>query len=143
MERESAGARELQQQLEMLRAAVASGDRDRLEAATLAVGRTALALDEVRRLRQALVRQLAGLQDLPLADLDPSIPADCSEDFRQARARLRAAAEAAAREASIAQRILRRAIAAGDAFLQQLFSLSSPSAAAQERGGALLVDRTV
>jgi hypothetical protein len=143
MGREAAIARQLQQQLELLRTAVATADADTLEAATLAVGRIALALDEARRQRGALVRQLGGSDDLTLSELDSSLPAECGEEFRQARASLRAAAEAAAREASIAQRVLRRAIASGDAFLQQLFSVSAPPGTTPESSGALLLDRTV
>lgn len=89
------------------RAAVAADDAIAVEASVRAVSRALLTLGEVRRNRLALSTELTGAA---AGDLDAP------------QRRLRAAAAEAAREVAINQAVLGRALAAGEAFLQQLLS---------------------
>jgi len=113
------------------RAAVASDDAFAVDASVRTVSRALLTLGEARRQR------LAALTDL-------------GEEPLAARERLRSAAAAAAREIAINQAVLSRALVAGEAFLQQLFSGGVDTAPVYEPAprrsdgahAAVLLDRT-
>jgi hypothetical protein len=89
------------------RAAVAADDAIAVEASVRAVSRALLTLSEARRNRLDLSAEVTGAAD---------------DSLDAPRRRLRAAAAEAAREVAINQAVLGRALAAGEAFLQQLLS---------------------
>jgi hypothetical protein len=74
------------------------------------------------RRRGALLASIAGNSSIALADLEAHVGFPVPDDLVATREAVRHAAEAASRELAINQTILRRALEAGDAFLQQLFS---------------------
>ncbi len=143
LEHEAAAIRGLRESLVQQRAAVAANDAAALNASVDDVGRILLAVDEARRQREAMVRALAGSPDAPLEGLGAGSARPAAQAFAAARAALRRAAEEAAHEAAVNRAVLRRAVEAGDAFLQSLFSSAtdpSPVYAPRERrerpGGA-------
>lgn len=113
---------DLRQALLRQRAAVAADDPEAIESSVHAIARTLLTLDEARRRRSALIALLDGDPAIALSDLDAHLGIEMPETFVAAREAVRRAAAATSRELAINQTILRRALEAGDAFLQQLFS---------------------
>jgi hypothetical protein len=113
---------ELRQALLRQREGVATDDPEAIESSVHAISRTLLTLEEARRGRIALTALIAGEPGVPLADLDANLGLALPASFVEARERVRRAAEATALEVAINQTVLRRALEAGDAFLQQLFS---------------------
>jgi hypothetical protein len=113
---------DLRQALMRQRAAIASDDPDALESSVHAIGRTPLTFEEAGRRRGALVALIAGNSAIALTDLEAHLGFSVPDDFVATREAVRRAAEATSRELAINQTILRRALEAGDAFLQQLFS---------------------
>jgi hypothetical protein len=119
---------ELRAALLRQRAGVAEDDTEMVEGSVHAVGRSLFALEEARRRRLDLTRQLAAGDDA-LADLERRI-GRLPADLAAAREDVRRSAEATSHEVAINQRVLRRALDAGDAYLQQLFSsVASPTPA--------------
>jgi hypothetical protein len=116
---------ELRKSLAQQRAGVAECDADLLDASTRAVSRTVLTLEEARR-RRARLSQLiaAGEADADEAPREPLDP----PGFAKARVDLRQIAADTIRELSLNQVILKRAIRAGDACLQEMFGSGQPSA---------------
>jgi hypothetical protein len=117
-----------------------------------AVGRILLTLTQARDRRTELVTALTGDPSLPLDRLHGVLGVTASGDFERARGALRQAAEGAAREAAINRGVLRRALEAGEAFLQELFSSTAgpapvygPREARAESGSgpAVLVNRRI
>jgi hypothetical protein len=140
---------ELRQALLRQRAGVAGDDSEVIETSVQAVGRTLLTLDEARRRRSELLGVITGQGDAPLAELEARLGRALPGALSRARESVRRAAEAAAREVAINQHILRRALEAGDAFLQQLFASATdpmpvytPAARpAETRGSGLFLNR--
>jgi hypothetical protein len=141
---------ELREALVRQRAGVAADDPAAIEHSVHAIGRTLLTLEEARRRRVSLTALVAGRAGATLADLDASVET-LPAAFTAAREAVRRAAEATARDVAINQTVLRRALEAGDAFLQQLFSSAAdpmpvyapgPRAAGPHAGGGLLLNRT-
>lgn len=141
---------ELRQALLRQRSGVAADDPAAIDDSVSAMARTLLTLEEARRRRLALTGQLVGGAPVPLTELarvlGPALPAPLAA----AIATVRRAALDVAREVAINQHILRRALEAGDAFLQQLFSGAAPAPAygTRDRGtdagpaSGVLLDRT-
>lgn len=141
---------DLRQALMRQREAVASDDPEAIESSVHAIGRTLLTLEEARRRRGALIALIAGNSSIALADLETHLGFSVPDDFVAAREAVRRAAEATSRELAINQAILRRALEAGDAFLQQLFSSTADPMPAytpgprppEQRSGGFLLNRT-
>jgi hypothetical protein len=113
---------DLRQVLLRQRAAVAADDPEASESSVHAIGRTLLTLEEARRRRGALIALVTGNSAIVLSDLEAHLGFSPPDAFVAAREALRRAAEATSRELAINQTVLRRALEAGDAFLQELFS---------------------
>jgi hypothetical protein len=113
---------DLRQALMRQPVAVAADDPEAIESSVQAISRTLLTLEQARRRRDALITLIAGNAAIALADLETQLGFPAPDDFVAAREAVRRAAEATSRELAINQTILRRALEAGDAFLQQLFS---------------------
>jgi hypothetical protein len=87
---------------------------------------------------------------VPLARLEEHLGAPLPESLASVREAVRRSAELAANDIAINQRVLRRAIESGDAFLQRLFSTlvptggvyGSPTRPAEPEGGSVLLNRT-
>jgi hypothetical protein len=130
---------ELRQALLRQRAGVAADDAEAIESSVHAMGRTLLTLDEARRRRAALTTLITGGDAAPLDNLEASLGMPLPASLLAARAEVRHSAVLAAQDVAINQHVLRRALDAGDAFLQQLFSAAgdpSPAYHATERSEA-------
>jgi hypothetical protein len=121
---------DLRQALMRQRAAVAADDSQAIASSEHAIGRTLLTLEEARRHRGALIALVAGSDAIALSDLEAHLDFSPPDGFVAAREASRRAGEAISGELAINQTILRRALEAGDAFLQRLFSdaISRPAA---------------
>ena len=132
------------------RTAVAADDAAGVNAAVDDLGRLLLTLEQARRTRSQLVDAVAGRHGVSLDELEPLLPFALPRPVVLAQAELRTAAERAAHAARINHRILRRAVEAGDAFLQELFGTAVPvpaylpadRPATVPRGPSLLLNRT-
>jgi hypothetical protein len=117
---------ELRGALERQRAGIAADDTPAIDAATHAVSRAVLTLDEARRRREQLVQVVSGGESSGLEGIERflgEVPG-----LTAARRAVRRAAEETVRELSLNQAILRRAMRTGDAYLQALFSsVSGPA----------------
>jgi hypothetical protein len=141
---------ELREALLRQRAGVAADDPEIIEHSVHAIGRTLLTLEEARRRRTSLTAVIVGRPDAGLTDVDAVVETPPAA-FVAARDAVRRAAEATARDLAINQTVLRRALDAGDAFLQQLFSsaadpmpvyLPGPRPSEPRPAGGLLLNRT-
>jgi len=113
---------ELQGALERQRAGIADDDPQTVDSSTQAVARTLLSLDEARRHRVAVTADLTDGMSADLNTLEDVLGGPLTPELKQARRSVRRAAERAAVDLRINQSVLRRALEAGDAFLQRLFS---------------------
>jgi hypothetical protein len=127
---------ELRQALLRQRAGVATGDPELIDGSVYVIARTLLTLEEARRHRASLTAAVIGRPGVTLSDLESFVGA-LPAPLLAAREAVRRVAEATAHDLAINQRVLRRALEAGDAFLQQLFSSASDS-----RPGGPFLDRT-
>jgi len=116
---------ELRQALQRQRAAVAADDAAALEQSADHVGRAVTTLGEARRNRGEIMLALTGRADATFPVLERVIGQALPDALRQARSAVLGAALAAAGDVAINQHVLRRALDAGDAFLQRLFSSMS------------------
>ncbi len=149
LEREQRHVTELADVLARQRAAVAQDDPDAVDDTVQSLGRVMLALDDARRRRIALVGDIAGDPELSLTMLERRLGNPLPPELNEARRQLRAAAELCAREVRVNQNVLRRALEAGDAYLQTLFSgghdpapVYVPGPRTPEARNGLLLNRT-
>lgn len=124
---------ELRQALLRQRAGVAADDAEQVETSIQAMGRTLLTLEEARRRRGALTALISGSDPTPLEKLEGMFGGILPPELENARARVKRAALATAQDVAINQHILRRALEAGDAFLQRLFSMAGDPAPGYQR----------
>lgn len=124
---------ELRQALLRQRSGVAADDAELVESSIHAMGRTLLTLDEARRRRAALTALITGSEATPLERLESIFGGILSPELETARARVKRAALQTAQDVAINQHILRRALEAGDAFLQRLFSMAGDPAPGYQR----------
>jgi len=88
--------------------------------------RLLLALDEAKRRRTDIVAALTGDPGVPLGHLETQLGESLPPAVESARLTLQRAAADVSREAAINRVVLRRAVEAGEAFLQDLFSGGEP-----------------
>ena len=131
------------------RAGVAHNQRDTIEKSVEAISRGLLTLEEARRRRAALLALVSEGEASTMGELERRLGPAFPPALTEVRGALRDAAQGLAREVAINQHILRKALQAGDAFLQRLFSSAtapSPVYGASERAagpaGGLLLNRT-
>ena len=128
--REAELAVQLRDEMIRQRGAVASGQPAAVDSSSDATSRLLLALDEAGRRRGEIVAALTGDAAVPLDRLEVQLGHSLPPAVESARLTLRRAAADVSREASINRVVLRRAVEAGEAFLQDLFSggeLRAPS----------------
>lgn len=151
LEREVELLRELSTILEQQRQGVARNDSPAIESSIQALGRTILTLEESRRQRRSVLALLGDTEEVGLNELEAHLGHAIPPELSKARTAVQQAAAVASRDLAINRAVLDRAVQAGDAFLQRLFSTAShatpsyrPDAKVDEgaRGG-LLVNKTV
>ncbi len=98
------------------------------------MGRTLLTLDEAKRRRAALTALIAGGEPTPLDRLEVMLGGSLPRDVEDARTLVKRAALQTAQDVAINQHILRRALEAGDVFLQKLFSMGGDPSPGYNRG---------
>jgi hypothetical protein len=112
---------ELRQALLRQRAGMATGDPELIDGSDYAIARTRLTLEEARRRRASLAIAVVGRPGVALSDLE-SFVCVLPAPLLAAREAVHRAAEITAQDLAINQRMVRQALEAGDAFLQQLFA---------------------
>jgi hypothetical protein len=142
---------ELRDALVRQRAGVAGDDRAIVETSLDEIGRAVFALRETRGHRAAVVGAITGDPGFPLARLEERVPGALPEALRRVRGELREAAQSATVEVNINHAVLRRAVEAGETFLQSLFASAAdppagygagPPAGAPEPSPGRLLDRS-
>lgn len=119
---EAALARQLREALVRQRAGVARNRPDDVHASCDDMGRVIVALEHARARRARVLESLTGRPDTAWEGLVEALEGRVPESLARSRARLRADAEAVAREAGTNREVLRRGVESGEAFLQALFS---------------------
>ncbi len=112
------------------RAAVAADRPEAIQAGVEEMARILLALAETRRRRSERLADLCGDGATPMDRVADILGVPLPPAVESARLHLRRLASDTAREAAINREVLRRAIEAGDAFIQQLFSGAAPPSTA-------------
>lgn len=141
---------ELRAVLARQRQGVAANDHQIIEASIREMGRALFTLEEARRGRQTLVALLGGEDAGSLTDLESWFAGRIPQELLDARDVVRSTAAAAARDLAVNQHVLDRALQAGDAFLQRLFTNAGEPEAGyakrperdEPRRQAVLVNRT-
>ena len=124
--REAEFALQLREELLRQRAAVAAGDTAAVDRSSDGTSRLLLSLEETRQRRGEIVAALTGDAAVPLDHLEAQLGHTLPIALESARLSLRRAAMDVSREADINRVVLRRAVDAGEAFLQNLFSGTAP-----------------
>lgn len=120
------------------RAAVGGDDLQAVDDSVFATHRILATLGQARVRRRQLNRLLCGAEELPARDLDAVLGDRMTEPLRSARDELQASAGALSHEVEVNRRVLRDALASGDAHAR---ALTHAGAATGMTGGAVL-DRT-
>jgi FlgN protein len=131
------------------RLSVAADDLQGVDDSVFATHRILMTLGEARRQRRSLGRLIGGSDDLGLRALDDVLGERMTDELRDARDGLRAAALTLSREVETNRRVLRNALStgsdlmrglAGNAEQEQMYRPESRSGEA-ERAGGILIDR--
>ena len=136
------------------RAAVGADDLQAVDDSVFATHRILATLGQARVRRRQINRLLAGSDDLPARELDEILGAQMTDALRIARDELQASAGALSREVDVNRRVLRDALANGDAHARVLAGApadvttggyGAPNGmahAAPSPAGGVLIDRT-
>lgn len=123
---------DLREALAQQRAGIAVDDAGAVDAATQLVSRVVCTLDEARRRRERLVKATIG-EGGTLDEVAEQLPG-----LDVARAALRKGARETRQDLALNQGILRRALKAGEIYLQALFASIAPQRSVYAPGEALL-----
>lgn len=107
------------------RHALAADNLEGVEGSLRAIHNSLLALGEASRSRTKLLEALAGDPQFPLNRLEGAVDGPLPPHLTKSRDALKAAAEAAAHDASVNYSVLRQVIAANEAVLQTLLCSDS------------------
>lgn len=131
------------------REAVGDDDLQRVDDSVFATHRVLVTLSEARRRRRNLNALIGHREDLGIHALDEALGPRMTDALRAARDELQVAARALSREVSLNRRILREALAHGDAFAKTLAGVEEspvygqqPNAQARSQTNSLL-DRRI
>jgi len=120
------------------RSAVGTDDLQGVDDTVFATHRILATLGQARVRRRQINRLLVGVDELPARELEEALGAQMDEELRTACAELQASAGVLAREVDVNRRVLRDALANGDA---QARTLAGAAVSASQGGG--LLNRTV
>ena len=134
------------------RSAVAADDLQAIDDSVYATHRVLVTLAEARRRRRSLSQLVAGVDDFPLRNLDQLLGDSLSDELRDARDGLHAAALTLSQEVETNRQVLREAMAAGSEYVRSLYGSQGAEAPAlysaepqrperESHGGGVLVDR--
>jgi hypothetical protein len=116
---------------------------DGVDDSVFATHRILATLGQARLRRRAVNRLVVGVEELPVRMLEQVLGEQMTDELREARDGLTASAHVLSGEVDVNRRVLREALAAGDAHARVLSgagaSIDSPMAAAAARA---LLDRT-
>lgn len=133
------------------RSAVAADDLQGIDDSVYATHRVLVTLAEARRQRRSLSQLVAGVDDFPLRSLEQLLGDSMSEELRNARDGLHAAALTLSQEVETNRQVLREAMAAGSDYVRTLYGgqaaepmalySAEPHRTERESHGGVLVDR--
>lgn len=137
------------------RTAVGVDDLQTVDDTVFATHRILATLGQARLRRRQISRILAGVDEIPLRELEDVIGPQMSDPLRGARDELQASAQALSREVDVNRRVLRDALAHGESHARVLVGAEDAGAAGAMRyapdghthaaspgAGGLLVNRT-
>lgn len=127
------------------RAAVGAEDLEAVDDSVFATHRILATLGQARLRRRAVNRLVVGVETLPVRALDEVLGGQMTDELREARDGLQGSAESLGREVDANRRVLREALAAGDAHARVLTGAAVDGPGAAALAGALargLIDRT-
>lgn len=108
------------------RNAVGDDDLQSVDDSVFATHRVLVTLSEARRRRRTLNTLLGQSEDLGIHSLDDALGPRMTAELRVARDELHTAARSLSREVALNRRILREALAAGDAYARTLAGVEAP-----------------
>ena len=108
------------------REAVAADDLASIDDSVFAVQRILLTLGEARKRRRTLNARLGHAEDLPLRDLLERLGPASTDELKDARDDLQAAAQRLGRDVAINRQLLREALANGEEVVRTLAGVASP-----------------
>jgi hypothetical protein len=138
---------ELAAVMQQQRAAVADDDIDRVDDSVYATHRILLTLGEARRRRRSINKLICDDDELAIRQLEELLGGALPDALQQARVSLRTSAESLAAEVETNRRVLRQAMASGDAYVRSLLGSDTATPVypgrpvAEGRSGGMLVDR--
>jgi hypothetical protein len=109
------------------RAAVGNDDLQRVDDSVFATHRVLVTLNEARRRRRTLNTLMGQPEDLAIQMLDEVLGPRMTSALKEARDGLHRSARALSREVSLNRRILREALACGDAYARTLAGAEGPA----------------
>lgn len=137
------------------RTAVGADDLQTVDDTVFATHRILATLGQARLRRRQISRILAGVDEIPLRELEDVIGPQMTDPLRGARDELQASAQALSREVDVNRRVLRDALAHGESHARVLVGADDTAAAgavryaadghthaASQGAGGLLVNRT-
>lgn len=133
------------------RSAVAADDLQGIDDSVYSTHRVLVTLAEARRRRRSLSHLVAGVDDFPLRSLEQLLGDTLTDELRDARDGLHAAALTLSQEVETNRQILREAMAAGSEYVRSLYGgqgnesmalySAEPHRPEREPHGGVLVDR--
>ena len=134
------------------RDAVGDDDLQKVDDSVFATHRVLVTLNEARRRRRSLNTLIGQREDIGIHQLDEALGPRMTPALREARDQLHSAARALSREVALNRRILREALACGDAYARTLagaekspvYGTQQPTPSQQVRSQAnSLLDRRI
>jgi hypothetical protein len=133
------------------RNAVAADDLQGIDDSVYATHRVLVTLSEARRQRRSLSHLVAGVDDFPLRSMEQLLGDAMSDELRDARDGLHAAALTLSQEVETNRHLLREAMAAGSDYVRTLYGgqgadttavyTAEPQRPDRDSHGGVLVDR--
>ncbi|HEX6925036.1 MAG TPA: flagellar export chaperone FlgN [Longimicrobiaceae bacterium] len=103
------------------RSAVAADDLQAIDDSVYATHRVLVTLTEARRRRRSLSQIVCGTDDFPLRDLELLLGEEMTDELRDSRDGLHAAALTLSQEVEMNRQVLRQAMAAGSEYVRSLY----------------------
>lgn len=130
------------------RESVSSDDIEGVDDSVFATHRILVTLGEARRQRRSLGRLISGNDDIGLRALDDVLGDAMTDELRDARDGLRAAALILSREVEMNRKILRSALSTGGEMMREIYAPSANTYSGETKriegekaAGGILIDR--